>query len=141
MPGPTGLLIGGVRLDVAVRVDATIVNLRKLDAEATRECVDAVHRAGDRFLDLVRDRCARDTGFMADHVRVEYSEKGYTFEGGWNADDFESSGLPFYPPFPEFGTSRQPAQPSLLPAFEDVSQSLEADLADSIRANLSRASL
>lgn len=138
MPGPTGLLIGGVRLDLAVRVDATIVNLRKIDEIAQAECVDAVRRAGDGFLDAVHRRVAYDTGFMYNNVRVEYTPKGYTFEGGWNEDDFSAAGLPFYPPFVEFGTSRQSAQPSILPAYDEVSKRLESDLARSLAQSLER---
>lgn len=141
MPGPTGLLIGGVRLDVAVRADATVVNLRKIDEIAQRECVDAVRRAGNRLVELVQRRVAYDTGFMHDNVRVEFTPKGYSFEGGWLEDDFERAGRPFYPPFVEFGTWKMPSQPSLLPAYDQVAAELQSDLADAIAANLERASV
>lgn len=139
MPGPTGLLIGGVRLDIAVRVDATIINLKKVDEITKRETVDAVRRAGDKFIELVQRRVAYDTGFMHDHVRVEYTPKGYSFEGGWLEEDFTSVGLPFYPPFPEFGTSRHPAQPSIMPAYDEVSARLQSDIAESVARGLARA--
>jgi HK97 gp10 family phage protein len=139
MPGPTGLLIGGVSLDTAVRVDQTIVNLRKIDATARTATVAAVRRAGDSLLEIVHATVAYDTGFMHDHVRVVYSPKGYAFEGGWNQDDFDAAGLPFYPPFVEFGTSRMQARPSLLPAYEDVTRHLEADVARLVAASVARA--
>lgn len=139
MPGPTGLLIGGVRLDLAVRADATLVNLRKIDAIAQSECIAAVRRAGEKFLEIVHQTVAYDTGFMHDHVRVEYTPKGYSFEGGWIQNDFDAAGLPFYPPFVEFGTSRMAAQPSILPAYDRVAASLERDLASSIGRSLDRA--
>lgn len=141
MAGPTGLLIGGVRLDLAVRADATLVNLRKIDEIAQRECVEAVRRSGNRFVELVQRRVAYATGFMHDHVRVEFTPKGYSFEGGWLEDDFERVGLAFYPPFVEFGTWKMPAQPSLLPAYDQVSLELESDLAGAIAASLERASV
>lgn len=139
MPGPTGLLIGGVRLDLAVRADATYIVLRKVDAIAQEESVAAVRRAGDAFLDIVHATVAYDKGFMHDNVRVEYSTRGYTFEGGWNEDDFAAAGLPFYPPFVEFGTSTQAAQPSIMPAYDQVAARLERDLASTLARSLERA--
>lgn len=140
MPNPTGLLIGGVRLDLAVRADSTFVLLRKVDEIARAEARASVRRAGEEFRRIVQATVAYDTGFMHDHVRVEYTPGGYAFEGGWNANDFDAAGLPFYPPFVEFGTSRHMAQPSIEPAYYEVARRLETDLADSVARSLARAS-
>lgn len=138
MPGPTGLLIGGVRLDLAVRVDSTAIFLRGIDDIAKADARAAVQRAGTKFKEVVQATVAYDTGFMHDHVRVEYTPQGYAFEGGWNQDDFDAAGLAFYPPFVELGTSRMQARPSIEPAYREVAARLDADLAATLRASLER---
>jgi hypothetical protein len=138
MPGPTGLLIGGARLDFAVRVDGSLALLRRLGPKAKADLVKTVAQAGNRFLKIVRATVAYDTGRMHRLVKVSYSEGGYTFEGGWSADDFEAEGEPFYPPFVELGTSRQIAQPSIEPAYYEVAARLERDVSAILRRNMGR---
>lgn len=139
MPGPTGLLLGGVRLDLAVRVDATRVFLNKIDAIGKESARAAVHRAGENFLREVYPFVAFRTGRMLRLCKVSFSANEFSFEGGWDARDFEAEGQPFYPPFVELGTSRQAAQPSIEPAYRVVAGQLQRDLAKTVQDSLTRA--
>lgn len=76
----------------------------------------------------------RDTGFMADHVRVQMSAKGLAFQVGWDSSDFAASQSgEFYPPHVEYGTGWTAAQPSLGPSFEIEQPRIKREVATAIR--------
>ncbi len=79
-----------------------------------------------------------DTGFMQDHLTLEFSPSELGYELGWKQDDFTAAGLSFYPPHLEFGTSKMAAQPSLFPARDTVRPEFQRNLRRDIRAALRR---
>lgn len=60
------------------------------------------------------------TGYMSEHVETRFAKDRLAAETGWFRDtflnDFEQTKGKFYPQYPEFGTERQVAKPSLGPA-------------------------
>jgi hypothetical protein len=67
-----------------------------------------------------QEHCPVDKGNMKRLTRHEVVQTPHgrlAWEMGWEAVDFFAEGLDFYPPYPEFGTLRADAQPSLLPAI------------------------
>lgn len=77
--------------------------------------------------------CPVDTGFMKGATRNETREDGLGYAIGWQGDDFTAQGLPFYPPFQEFGTRLMDAQPSLLPALFEEEPILRREVAQVMR--------
>ncbi len=57
-------------------------------------------------------------GYLKGHIRLEFSEGGFTFEVGCWQEDFDAIGEPNYAIFQEYGTSRHGAQPFLNPAYQ-----------------------
>lgn len=73
--------------------------------------------------------CAVESGWMRDHVKIDYQDEGREFEVGWKFTDFVSHGNGrFYPFDVETGTSKMPAQPALGPAFAIVTPEYKAEL-------------
>lgn len=107
-----------VKLEV-MNQSAVISNLVAYQAGAYLEATTIVNEVASYVQRRTAERAAKDTGFMAEHVREWLSEKGLKYRVGWTAQDFIAAGKPFYPPYPEFGTSRQPAQPALIPSARE----------------------
>jgi HK97 gp10 family phage protein len=129
-----------VNLTLRVRdAKALGANFYAADRRAQREARTLTRKRGEFARDLTRFFCPVDTGFMQSHVRLEMSGDGLTFQVGWSAADFTSAGLPFYPPFQEFGTSRMRAQPSLFPAYRETEAAFRDDVKDFYRGALARA--
>lgn len=128
-----------MRITLTTRnVRATIARIHAADASAQRVIRETVRWGGEETERIVRATVPYDQGFMHDHVRTEYSNDGLRYETGWFAEDFAGAGLPFYPPFVEFGTSRAPAQPSLFPAREEVVPKFQQRLRQRLRAAIRR---
>lgn len=84
------------------------------------------------------------TGFMASHVETRYEKGGdrLSAETGWWRDTFmrhrrQTKGR-FYPPYPEFGTERSPAKPSLTPSFRRYEKSFLSDVKKTLREGARR---
>lgn len=92
-------------------------NFYAADALAQRQFRAATRRHAERVVRVARVYCAVHTGFMRDHLGYWLTPSELVADIGWRGEDFFGDGLPFYPPYVEFGTSRAPAQPALLPAF------------------------
>ena len=52
---------------------------------------------------MAYDLCPKDTYFMADHIRVEFSKGGYAYYIGWKRKDFTGAGKPGYFLYQELG--------------------------------------
>ena len=130
-------------------VSVTVVNLDGLTArlerggkKARQAILDAVGESAARLEQRTIDLCPKDTGYMAEHVRTDFSDKGFIFETGWDATDFEGTtdaqGHPrsFYPFFVEFGTRHMAAQPSLSIAYAEEEPRYKAALDDALRRAL-----
>lgn len=128
-----------MRLNFRIRDEqALYANFRAFDRTYVASVKRTVKRNGARMLELIRAYVAFDTGRMLRLARVDYSASGLTFEGGWSAQDFYAEGEPFYPPFVELGTSRMAAQPSLLPAYQEIQGRLREDLLRDMRRSVNR---
>ena len=124
-------------------VNFNMQGLEGLNAEITRRLMTTEERARklvSDYAEYVRDLTFQlspvDTGFMREHVKGESSESGqvFSFETGWHAEDFRTEGLPFYPPFQEFGTVNMSPQPSLTPAWLELRPSFIQDARDIVNA-------
>lgn len=115
-----------------------VANLYAADPLIQRRVSNVNHRFGAAIRQRVQATCARDTGFMADHVQDIYAPSGLSFEVGWDASDFFEAGKAFYPEFVEFGTVKMEAQPSLLPAYDEYSSSYEEAIGNEVRAAIDR---
>lgn len=95
-----------------------IRNIYAADAIAveaiTRETRDSLERA----FKIAQDLCPVDTRFMKDHMHGELTDDELFWEIFYDPGDFFEAGLPFYPPYVEYPTSRTKAQPHLTPAYE-----------------------
>lgn len=115
-----------VRLTVR-NAGALLANFHSMNAEIQAGSVAIVARIAERVREKTAARAAYDTGFMHDNVRKMLSAKGLTYTVGWFTEDFV--GKVFYPPYPEFGTSRQSAQPALMPSAREGEEELKAEIA------------
>lgn len=89
---------------------------RRLNA-ALRKRVERYH---ENVKATTEATAPRDTGYMSEHVETRFASDRLAAETGWFRDtflnDYEQTKGKFYPQYPEFGTERQPAKPSLGPA-------------------------
>lgn len=130
---------GSIQPRIFVRnTGAVIANIFAKDRAVKAAIRKTVKVHAELLRDLTRFLAPRDTGFMGDNVRITYGDQKLAFEVGWEPADFAKAGLPYYPPFQEFGTSRHAAQPSLGPAYNDVAPQFQQALRADIRLALSR---
>ncbi len=123
-----------MRMTLGVRnLSAVIANLQALNKSLQTEIRAAVKQGGEGMHATAYTLCPVDTGFMRDHLALEFTPKGYGFEIGWKQDDFLGAGLDFYPPFVVFGTVSQAPQDPLTPAYNDGSERLIASVREAMR--------
>lgn len=104
-----------------------IAALGRYDQDAREKIRGVMEASRVRALARQQELCAEDTGRMKRLTRSELRDDGFRYEMGWVGPDFAAEAQPFYPPFPELGTVKQAAQPSLLPAlFEEEPRLLRA---------------
>lgn len=135
----------GIRFQV--KREAIAAAFARKDAEAQAEVEAAVKASGLRVHDTAASLCAVDTGYMRSRLGLAFSADAgnYSADIGWNAATFvdgvhprTGEAPPFYPPFVEFGTARQAAQPSLLPALEAELPTLKAEIAAALARAMAR---
>ncbi|MEO7102876.1 MAG: HK97-gp10 family putative phage morphogenesis protein [Gemmatimonadaceae bacterium] len=126
-------------VDVTVQnVDGLIANIVAKNKTALKLILAAVGNSAARLQQRTIDLCPKDTFYMSEHVRADFSENGYTYEVGWDAKDFlgtiDEKGRPraFYPYFVELGTRHMAAQPSLGIAFAEEQPRYKAELANAM---------
>ncbi len=127
-------------MKVAYRVEG----LEKVAAELERrfeltrtEKAALMDRYGMWMMETAAELSPFDTGFMASHVTYVPLQKGwFDFEVGWYRKDFDLAGHPPYYFFQEFGTIHHAAQPSLGPAWRELSPHLQRDAAALIRRTM-----
>lgn len=129
-------VIAGYNFQVKLsNVDGLIANIVARNEKAKRLILAAIGSSAARLHQRTVDLCPKDTFYMSEHVRSDFSAHGYTFETGWDARDFlgttDIHGRPraFYPFFVEFGTRHMVAQPSLTIAFQEEIPKYQASLA------------
>ena len=130
-------------------VNVTVVNLDGLTARlerggkrARQAILDAVGESAARLEQRTIDLCPKLSGYMAEHVRTDFSNKGFIFETGWDAQDFlgttdaEDKPRAFYPFYVEFGTRHMAAQPSLSIAYAEEEPRYKAALSEAMHRAL-----
>lgn len=129
----------GMRLDLSQKsVSATVARFYKADADCQAGMQAATKSAGEFCRELTAFYAPKRTLFMSRNVRTIYSSEGLSFETGWLAEDFSRAGLPFYPPYQEFGTQRMAANPSLYPAYKETQRYYQDEIRANIRAAVER---
>ncbi len=106
-----------MRMTLSTRnVKGVVANLFARDAQAQKDIRRETTKSGRRVFEVAVALCPFDTGFEQEHLQLTYTEQGFGFEVGWDEADFIAAGLPFYPLYTEFGTTKMAAQPCLFPA-------------------------
>lgn len=101
--------------------------LEDLPEEIRQALVKGVKESAEAVRDDVQRSVAADTGNLRESVDIRYREGGLVADVGW----FDQSD--FYAAFVEYGTRRQPAQPSLHPALQRERGRYAARLTDEVR--------
>jgi hypothetical protein len=126
-------------LTFGVRDDRAVIrNVYAADRIAVEAMRATTRRSGNRAYKAAQRYCPVDTRFMKEHMRLEFSDDDLIWELGWNEFEFEAAGLPFYPPYQEYGTDRHPAQPSVTPAHFEEEPRYQRELGRDIEAALER---
>lgn len=126
-------------LSLSVRELAGVIrNVYAADPIAVEAMKGTTRRSGIRAYNMAQDLCPVDKGFMKENMLLEFTPEDLIWELGWDERDFEAAGLPFYPPYQEFGTSRNAAQPSITPAFFEEQDRFQQELGHDINAALER---
>ncbi|MFC8494711.1 HK97 gp10 family phage protein [Streptomyces sp. NPDC057235] len=81
-----------------------------LPAEIKLACFRALQQSGEAIVDDVRAGVRKDTRTLAEGVGARYENNRLRAQVGWWKPEHA------YAKYPELGTRRRPAQPSLLPA-------------------------
>ena len=97
---------------------ALVANFYAGDARAQFGYRDAVIRFGMAVHETAQQLAPKDTGFMAEHIREDYSEGGLRVTVGYHEADFTSRGLFPYYMVQEFGSVNQSGQPHIRPAYQ-----------------------
>jgi hypothetical protein len=113
--------------------DRVIASLGRYDRSTQDRLRAEMEASRQRAYETQQALCAVDTGRMQRLTRSEMRDDGFRYEMGWTEPDFAAEGQPFYPPFPELGTVKQAAQPSLLPALFQEEPLLIAGLERALR--------
>jgi HK97 gp10 family phage protein len=126
-------------LTLSVR-DATAVvrNLLAADKAAVEAIRKVTRRNGQKAYDIAQSLCPVDTGHMKEMMILEFTPDDLLYELGWDEQDFLSIGEPFYPPYQEYGTSRNAAQPSITPAYEEVHPQYQREVGQEVSASFER---
>lgn len=115
-----------------------VANLRSFDEELQRGVRQLNGDYAEYTRDLAEQLAPKDTGFMAAHIRKDFSPDLLRWSVGYHAEDFESRGYAPYYLYQELGTLYQPAQPHLGPAFHEMEPYYLRDLAELIRSSINR---
>lgn len=127
--------------EVKVRgLSALAANFRAFDRECQRTVKAAVRRSGEDTREAAKSLAPIDTGFLYATIEDTYSPNGMAFTVGCDPAAYEAEGLPYYPPYVEFGTESSPAQPFLFPAFEAIKPHFQRDVSNAIRASMGKVS-
>ena len=104
-----------------------LANFSQLDETIQREFRILVKITGEQVKQLAFELAPKDTSFMAEHIKLRISSGGLVFEVYLDPKDFAAAGLPYYPPFVEFGTQNSSEQPYLGPAFDAIAPYFKQD--------------
>jgi hypothetical protein len=115
-----------------------IANLYSFDHELRRDIVMLNRRFAPHTRGIAQAIVPVDTGRSRHALTAELSPEELTFKVFYDKSVYDNDGVAYYPQFFELGTSRQAAQPTLIPAFERVAPQYNAELRDAIRGAIRR---
>lgn len=121
-----GRVSKAVRFTLSTRQrGALAANFAARSARVQRNVRALVKDTGEAMHARAVALCPVDTGFMQAHLGLRFSPDALVFEVGWQASDFTSAGLAFYPLFQEFGfrhyiTGKFIQNPCLFPARDAI---------------------
>lgn len=84
--------------------------LDDLPADIKHACFRAVRQSAEAIVTATKANVAKDSGTLAEGVNARYENSRLRAEVGWWRPEHA------YAKYPEMGTRRRPANPSLLPA-------------------------
>jgi hypothetical protein len=113
---------GGYGCDEGDKKMRLVSRLRVIADEAPEAVSIALHDTADFILTLIRIYVAVDTGFLRDSYKKESLEQLHIVIGT----------MVSYSIFQEFGTSRQPGKPHVVPAFQQAGTFFEKTLAERV---------
>lgn len=119
-----------------VGAKGAIANIYSARQDLVAEIRHATIKAGNDTRLLAFQLAPKDTWFMANHIRVEFTPQQRGFEVFLEPAEFFAAGHEYYPPFVEFGTSISAAQPFLLPAYTVMAPHYAADISKAIKRAL-----
>lgn len=114
-------------------LSAMAANFHRLDEKSKEKVLQAQAENGAEHRQRMEDEAPKDTGFMAAHTEVRFSEGGYRYEVGYWAEPFTAAGLPFYVPYPLFGTSRIKPNPWMFRATEPMRDIARRRVGDALK--------
>jgi HK97 gp10 family phage protein len=123
-------------------VDALVARFERGGKAAREAILRVVGESAARLHQRTVDLAPKRSGYMAEHVRTDFSRSGLSFETGWDASDFlgtideHGRERPFYPLYVEFGTRHMAAQPSLSIAYAEEEPLFKAELSEALRRAL-----
>jgi hypothetical protein len=106
---------------------------RGVSEESKREIEVANLEGAGRIYRAARDYTPVRTYFMRNHLRMRLTR--FTYEIGWDANDFFSEGFAFYPEYVEYGTRFMDGQFPLTRAYDEN----QSAYVDGIRRSQQRA--
>lgn len=117
---------------------AVIANIYRTYDDIVQEMRDATERTARRTHKLAYQLSPVDTGRMRESLRYDLSPDKLAFDVYFDPLPFLVDGVPYYPPFQEFGTKFHDAQPSLIPAFRAYDSVYKTDIRKSVRKGIAR---
>ena len=119
-------------------VDPVIRRLRAYPPAARKGIRAVIGEYAAKEYQMAYDLCPKDTFFMADHIRVEFSPGGYAYYLGWRRRDFTAAGKSFYALYQELSfrhwlSGKIIHNPCLQPTRAVMRPRFERDLARALR--------
>lgn len=124
-----------MRMRISFRnVSAVKANLRQYARDDVPAAVRGlVKEHGEANRELAQFLAPRDTGFMAEQIRTDYTPEGFGWETGYHDEDFARAGKKNYGVYQELGTETMAAQPHLAPAHRDTVRAFKKDLGAALK--------
>jgi HK97 gp10 family phage protein len=130
------MLING-EFNISVKttnLDGLVSRFDNARSKIRREVKAAVGRSAARLQSRVIDICPKDTFYMSEHVRADFTPSGLVVRVGWDARDFlgteddKGRRRSFYPFFVEYGTRHMTGRFPLTRATREEEPLFRAEL-------------
>lgn len=129
-------------------VNGLIANFLANDRDVQVKILQVNRIIAQEAHDIAVQLCPKDTSYMSEHIRIRFSDEGYTWALGWEATDFVGVVNPvngkvmiFYPPIVELGGFNSDPQPTLRPTMEAIEGDYKAALRQIMLAGYARAGI